>query len=324
MPSPAGGGLVTSMLTSSTPAAQAAFSASSPPIPPDGRQSGARCFAEARSRRARSSSSHSAPPESTMTATPFESRASACSRTASCEAASMTTSGRAAISLSAPSTKGTSNSRARVLPREASLRPAIATISASTISPRRVCSRKSLAITPPPRMPTRMSAALRFLPEQPLAHPLHVDDEALVRAARHRVGAVVHRRLESHAPAFHTDQLDGDGDLGPEHRGAHVLPVDLGADGILAGVEVPEEKVPAGVFDVADDARGRVDAAIVAHEVDDARLVHGDFPRMGEAGLQAGFHFRSWPGTFRYSGVIMPAGEPDELDGEPEARSERH
>src|SRR5438034_278743 len=114
-----------------------------------------------------------------MTAMPLESKVSACSRTASCEAASMTTSGRASISLFTPMTK----------------------------------------------------------------------------------------------------------------RRAHVLPVDLGADGILSGVEVPEKKVAAGVFDVADDARGRVDAAIVAHEVDDARFVHGDFPRMDEAGPQAGFHF---------------------------------
>src|SRR5712672_3037173 len=77
-----------------------------------------------------------------------------------------------------------------------------------------------------------------------------------------------------------------------------MLPIDLGADGIFSGVEVREKEVPAGVFHVADDAGGRVDAAIVAHEVDDARLVHGDFPRMGEAGLQRGFHFRSWPGIF--------------------------
>src|SRR6266853_4911548 len=286
MPFHAAGGLVTAMLTSSTPAAHAAFSASSPPIPPEGRQSGARCFAEARSRRPRSLSSHSAPPESTMTATPFESRASACSRTASWEAASMTTSGRAAISLSTPSTKGTPNSRASALPREFSLRPARATTFASPISPLRACSRKSLAMTPPPRRPTRMSAALRFLPEQPLAHLVHVDDEALVGAARDRVGAVVDRSLEAHAPAVDRAELDRDRDFGPEQRGAHVLPVDLGADGILAGVEVPEEKVPARVLDVADDARRGVDAAVLAHETDDARLVHGDFPRMGEAGLQ--------------------------------------
>src|SRR5712691_2605028 len=290
MPFHAAGGLVTSMLTSSTPAAQAAFSASSPPIPPEGRQSGARCFAEARSRRARSSSSHSAPPESTMTATPFESSASACSRTASWEAASMTTSGRAAISLSTPSTKGTPNSRASALPREFSLRPAIATTSAPTISPLRACSRKSLAMTPPPRRPTRMSAALRFLPEQPLAHLLYVDDESLVRAARDRVGAVVDRRLEAHAPAVDVRELDGDRDFGPEQRGADVLPVDLGADGIFSGVEVPEKKVPAGVFDVADDARGGVDAAIVAHEADDARLVDRDLPDVGESGFQSRFH----------------------------------
>src|SRR6184192_1333619 len=287
MPFHAAGGLVTAMLTSSTPAAQAALSASSPPIPPEGRQSSARCFAEARSRRPRSPSSHSAPPESTMTATPLESSASACSRTASWEAASMTTSGRAAISSSAPSTKGTPNSRASALPREFSSRPAIATTSAPPISPLRACSRKSLAMTPPPRRPTRMSAALRFLPEQPLAHLLHVDDEPLVRAARDRVGAVVDRRLEAHAPAIDVRELDGDRDFGTEQRRAHVLPVYPGSDRVLARVEVSEQEVPARVLDVADDARRGVDAAIVAHEVDDARLVDGDFPRGGKARLQS-------------------------------------
>src|SRR5712691_12040520 len=276
MPFHAAGGLVTAMLTSSTPAAQAAFNASSPPIPPEGRQSGARCCAEARSRRARSSSSHSAAPESTMTATPFESSASACSRTASCEAASMTTSGRAAISLSTPSTKGTPNSLASALPREFSLRPAIATTFASPISPLRACSRKSLAMTPPPRMPTRMSAALRFLPEQPLAHLLHVHDEALVRAARDRVRSVVDLRLESHAPAVDLDELDRDGHLGPEQRRPHVLPVDLGAHRVLTRVQMLEQEIPAGVFDVADDPRGGVDAAVLAHEIDDAGLVDLD------------------------------------------------
>src|SRR5256885_1563101 len=298
MPFHAAGGLVTVMLTSSTPAAQAAFSASSPPIPPEGRQSGARCSAAARSRRARSSSSHSAPPESTMTAIPLESSASACSRTASWEAASMTTSGRTAISWRTPRTKGTPNSRASALPREFSLRPAIATTSAPPISPLRACSRKSLAMTPPPRRPTRMSAALRFLPEQPLAHLLHVDDEPLVGAARDRVGAVVDRSLEAHAPAVDRAELDRDRDFGPEQRGAHVLPVHLGSDRVLARVEVPEQEVPAGVFDVADDARRGVDAAVLAHEIDDAGLVDGDFPRMGEAGLQAGFHYRFGPGIF--------------------------
>src|SRR6267143_1337350 len=290
MPFHAAGGLVTSILTSSTPAAQAAFSASSPPIPPEGRQSGAWCLAEARSRRARSSSSHSAPPESTMTAMPFESSASACSRTASWEAASMTTSGRAAISLSTPSTKGTPNSRASALPREFSLQPAIATTLAPPNSPLRACSRKSLAMTPPPRRPTRMSAALHFLLEQPLAHLLYVDDEPLVRAARDRVGAVVDGGFESDAPAVDIRELDGDRDFGTEQRRAHVLPVHFGSDRVLARVEVPEQEVPACVLDVADDARGGVDAAIVAHEIDDARLVNGDFFRGGKARLQSRFH----------------------------------
>src|SRR2546425_2393177 len=263
----------------------------------------------------------------------FESRSSAHSRTASWEAASMTTSGRAAVSLSTPSTKGTPNSRASALPREFSLRPAIATTSATPGSPLRACSRKSLAMTPPPRRPTRMSAALRFLPEQPLAHLLHVDDEPLVRAARDRVGTVVDGRLEAHAPAVDIRALDGDRDFGPEQRRAHVLPVHLGSDRVLARVEVPEQEVPARVLDVADDARGRVDAAIVAHEIDDARLVNGDFLRGGKARLQSRFHRRFLDAdhiraalvpvcrNLPRSGVIMPAGEPGELDGEPEARS---
>src|SRR5712671_1331735 len=158
-----------------------------------------------------------------MTATPFESSASACSRTAPCEAASMTTSGRASISFFTPTTNGTANSRARALPREASLRPAIATISALSISPRRACSRNSLAMVPPPRIATRMSAALRF-PEQALAHLLHVHDEALVGTARDRVGTLVHGGLEGDTPAFDTDELDGNRDIGAEQRRPHVLP----------------------------------------------------------------------------------------------------
>src|SRR5467141_3270925 len=221
---------------------------------------------------------------------PFESRSSAHSRTASCEAASMTTSGRAAISCFTPTTKGTANSRARALPREASPRPAMATTSALSISPRLACSRKSLAMTPPPRRPTRMSAALRFLLEQPLAHLLYVDDEPLVRAARDRVGAVVDGGFESDAPAVDIRELDRDRDLGTEQRRAHVLPVHLGSDRVLARVEVPEEEVPACVLDIADDARRGVDAAVLAHEIDEARLVDGDFFRCGKAQLQGRFH----------------------------------
>src|SRR5207302_10046750 len=117
---------------------------------------------------------------------------------------------------------------------------------------------KSLAMTPPPRRPTRMSAALRFLPEQPLAHLLHVDDEPLVRATRDRVGAVVDRRLEAHAPAVDVRELDGDRDFGTEQRRAHVLPVYPGSDRVLARAEVSEQEVAAGRVDIADDApRGR-------------------------------------------------------------------
>src|SRR6266702_2218894 len=312
MPFHAAGGFVTAMLTSSIPAAHAALSASSPPMPPEGTESSAPCFAAARSRRARKPSSQSAPPERTTTAMPFESRASAHSRTASCEAASITTSGRAAISFFTPMTKGAPNSRASALPREFSLRPAIATTFASPISPLRACSRKSLAMTPPPRMPTRMSAALRFLLEQPLAHLLHVHDEALVWAVRDRVRSVVDRGLERYAPALVLDELDRDGHLGPEQRRPDVLPVDLGAHRVLARVQMLEQKIPAGVFDVADDPRGGVDAAVLAHEADHAGFVDRDLLRVGKAGLEGGLHISGSRLAFFARALLCPGNESKE------------
>src|SRR5262252_7074894 len=208
MPFHAAGGLVTAMLTSSTPAAHAAFNASRPPIPPEGTYSGARRSLATRSRRKRSASSHSAPPERTITAIPADSSASTCSRTASCEAASITISGRAEISACTPVTKGTPNSRASALPREVSLRPATATTSTSL--PR--FSRKRRAMTPPPRSPTRTLGDLRLALEQAVAHLLDVHDESLVGAVRHGVGAGGDRRLEGHAAALELDQLHRHGD----------------------------------------------------------------------------------------------------------------
>src|SRR5215467_8544817 len=145
-------------------------------------------------------------------------------------------------------------------------------------------------MTPPPSSPTRTLGDLRLALEQPVAHLLHVDDEALVRAVRDRVGAGGDRRLEGHAAAFDLDELHRHGDALAEERRPDVLPVDLGADRVLAGVEVLEQEIPAGVLDVADDARGRVDAAIRTHELDYPRVVDGDRSGMGKAGLEAGFH----------------------------------
>src|SRR5262245_27173245 len=221
-----------------------------------------------------------------MTAIPSERSASACSRTASCEAASITTSGRAAASAFAPTTKGTPNSRARATPRERSLLPAIATISTS---PER-CSRNSRAMTPPPRIPTRILGHPGFPLQQPLAHLLDVDDEALVGAARDSVASGFHRRLEGHAPAVELGQLHGDRDRLAEERRPDVLPVDLGADRVLARIEVLAQEVPAGVLDVADDARRGVDAAVVAHETDHPGIVDSEGFLRREARLQRRFH----------------------------------
>src|SRR5882672_1127049 len=225
-----------------------------------------------------------------MTPIPLESSASAYSRTASWEAASITTSGRAAMSFCTPTTKGALNSRASSLPRDLSPRPATATTVAPPIAPERTCSRNSLAMTPPPRSPTRTSTRPGFSLQEPLAHLVHVDDEALVRAVRDLFRSGGDRRLEDDPAAFHLDQLHRHGDGFAEKRRPDVLPVDLGADRILARVEVPEQEVPAGVFDVADDARGRVDAAVLSHELDHPRVVDDEIPGVSEAGFQAGLH----------------------------------
>ena len=131
MPFHAAGGFVTAIVTESTPAMQAALRASSPPMPPDGTWSSAPCSAAARSRVSRRSSSASAPADRTISATPARSSAGPKARTASCEAASTTTSGCAASSASSPTTKDTPNCAASAFPRDASLRPTIATTSAA-------------------------------------------------------------------------------------------------------------------------------------------------------------------------------------------------
>ena len=131
---------------------------------------------------------------------------------------------------------------------------------------------------------------LRLLLQQPLADLLDGDDEALVRAPQHVVRAVLDQRLERHAPAVDRGDLDVDRHLRAEERRPHVLDAHPRADRILAGLEVAEQEVAAGVLDVADDPRRRVHPAVVAHEADHARLVDGDAAVGGETGRESGSH----------------------------------
>jgi len=89
--------------------------------------------------------------------------------------------GAGAISLSTPSTKGTPNSFASALPREFALRPA-------SPPPRLPISPLRAVLEEEPRDDTAAEEANphvsreSFLPEQPLAHLLYVDDETARRA----------------------------------------------------------------------------------------------------------------------------------------------
>jgi hypothetical protein len=51
------------------------------------------------------------------------------------------------------------------------------------------------------------------------------------------------------------------------------------ADRVLAGVEVADQPVAAGVLDVAHHLGGGVDHPLLAHEADAARLVYENFFR---------------------------------------------
>ena len=113
----AAGGLVTAIVTESTPAMQAALSASRPPMPPEGTYSSAPPSVAARSKASRKRFvGQRTCRQDDQRHTPARSNAGPNIRTASCEAASTTTSGRAANSASGPITKGTPNSAASGFP----------------------------------------------------------------------------------------------------------------------------------------------------------------------------------------------------------------
>src|SRR6266513_952064 len=129
-------------------------------MPPDGAYSSAPERRAASSAAWRRRSSASAPTERTTTWIPASSRATRCSRTASCEAASTTAAGRAATSAARPAAYATPNSRASSLARAEPLRPASATISTPGSSPPRTCSSTSRAIVPAPSNATRIERLL--------------------------------------------------------------------------------------------------------------------------------------------------------------------
>jgi hypothetical protein len=65
---------------------------------------------------------------------------------------------------------------------------------------------------------------------------------------------------------------------------------DARADRVLAGVEMRQQQLAAGDFDVAHQHWRGVDARRLAHEVDGAVARHLELDGVAQSGLQAGFH----------------------------------
>src|SRR5260221_4243641 len=84
------------------------------------------------------------------------------------------------------------------------------------------------------------------LGSQPLPRLCLVDDEARMATSRHRVDGVAHCHLESHAPPVHLSHRHGEVDPHIDQRCRQMVDLDARTDGILAIVEMIEEKVAAG------------------------------------------------------------------------------
>ena len=116
-------------------------------------------------------------------------------------------------------------------------------------------------------------------------------------AAADEVLLVPRLDLEGHCAPFQFQNLAFDPDGHAEQRRREVLDLDARADRVLAGVEVREQQVAAGDFDVAHQHGGGVDARLLAHEGDGAVAVYGELARHCEAGGKGGFHVTSFSET---------------------------
>jgi hypothetical protein len=118
----------------------------------------------------------------------------------------------------------------------------------------------------------------------------HVHDEAAVRAAGNFLVAFVHAEIEVHAAPFDRAHACIDAHRLPEQRRADVLERDGRADGRLAFVRVIEQEIQARLFHIAHQLGRRVDAQVLAQEVDRARAVHREHALQRGAGVQFFFH----------------------------------
>src|SRR5205085_6038140 len=140
-----------------------------------------------------------------------------------------------------------------------------------------------------------LESGFRPLGREPLAALRGLDDETHVPAAAALLDRIAHRELEGDAPAVDLHDLHVDADLETERRRRQMIDRDVRADRILAGVEVLEQKIAAGVLDVAYHARRRVDHALLAHEADAAALVHRDLAPRRKPYFQRLLHGALYP-----------------------------
>src|SRR5262245_3325155 len=111
-----------------------------------------------------------------------------------------------------------------------------------------------------------------------------------MRAAPAFLDRVSYGKLEHHLAAVDFPDLHVDGYLQAEGRGGEVVDGDMGADRVLAGVEVADQPVAARVLDVAHHLRRGVDHAFLAHEGDAAAFIDEDFLGEGKPAPQGSLH----------------------------------
>jgi len=111
-----------------------------------------------------------------------------------------------------------------------------------------------------------------------------------VAPAADGVQAVAGAHLEDGGTALQLGEGGGDRHFHAEEGRREVVDLDARADGILAGIEVREQELAAGDLDVAHQHGRGVNARVLAHEVDGALAVDGEFAGRGDAGGEGGFH----------------------------------
>src|SRR5262249_14809922 len=117
-----------------------------------------------------------------------------------------------------------------------------------------------------------------------------VDPEACMGAGANGIDLVLGGHRENHLAAFDRRHCDGDLDRRTRQGRGKMLDRYFHANRILVRFGMFQDKVAAGVLDIADQIWSRVDTPLLAHESDPFLLFDWTPAYQGDARLQAWFH----------------------------------